>query len=85
MVRRKREVIPMRLSSRFLLRLMAKKLDKRSIKEVTANDLHKFGHKTNVLFLKSGNIKHPKIFTEQISLEVAQEIIDNPNKVWESR
>ena len=74
----------MRLSGWFLLRQMAKKLDK-GIEEVTAEDIHKFGHLPNTLIKAKGNKKYPRLFEEQVSLEVAQEIIDTPDKVWESR
>ena len=66
----------MRISGWFLLRQMAQKLDRKSIKEVTIEDMCNYGH--------IGSKENPALFEEQIDMETAKEIVENPKRVWES-
>ena len=81
--------IPMKMqfSGWFFLRAVAEKVGKTSLKDVTAKDIHNFAHLDNTIF----NKEHPKgdrippLFYEQVSLELAKEIVDNPDRTWEGK
>ena len=77
----------MKFSGWFFLRVIARKVGKTNLNDVTAKDIHNFAHLENTIFDK----EHPKgekilpLFYEQVSLELSQEIVDNPNRIWESQ
>ncbi len=77
---------PMQFSGWFFLRAVAQKVGKYSLKDVTAKDIHLFAHLENTIFDEEHpeGEKIPPIFTKQVSLELAQRIVDEPDKTWES-
>ena len=78
--------IPAKYSGWFFIRAVAEKVDKPNPRDVTAKDIHNFGHMESTIFSKEypRGERIPPLFYEQIDLELAQEIVDNPNKIWES-
>jgi len=86
-VKMKKRRLPGKFSGWFFLRAIAEKVGKTDLKKVTAKDLHKFGHLENTIFDKEHpeGERLPPLFEEQLDLDTAEEIVRNPNRVWESR
>jgi len=83
----RRRRLPGKFSGWFFLRAMANKIGKKNPKEVTAEDLHKFGHSENTIFddKHPDGERFPPLFDEQLDLDTAKEIVRNPDRIWESR
>ena len=75
--------IPSSFSGWYFLRAIAYKVGKSNPRDVTPKDIHNFGHLENT-FVGSGEVI-PPVFEEQIDMETAQAIVDEPNKTWEGR